>query len=156
MQIVQTTLNQTYPRFYVCSSYLQLWWRSNQKWSCYHPDYIFTIICPTEIKWQVTLVWIVRSPRNPTRPKLYGCPHYLHVWWRFSQKWNRYCPDNIFLSLWGPQARVTLMPTVETWPKSKSEILCPSSLSASLMKILSQMKSLSSGQQFPNYLSVGD
>ena len=42
------------------------------------------------------------------------------------------------------------------WAKSNfSEILCLSSLSASLMKIRSKMKSLSSRQHFPHYMSVG-
>ena len=30
---------------------------------------------------------------------------------------NRYHPDNIFLSLWGPHGQVTLLPKVETGPK---------------------------------------
>ena len=72
--------------------------------------------------------------------------HYLQVWWRFNQKWNCYCLDNIFLrlSLLGPQGRVTLMLIDQTGPKSNlSEILYLSSLSASLMRIRSKMKLLS-------------
>ena len=46
------------------------------------------------------------------------------------------------------------MPIVKTGPKSNlSKILCPSLLSASLMKIQYKMKSLLSGQHFPK--SVG-
>ena len=44
----------------VCPCYLplslQVWQRSNQKWSHYHPDNIFPIICLWETKGQVTLM----------------------------------------------------------------------------------------------------
>ena len=61
--------------------------------------------------------------------------------------------------LMSPQGQVTLMPLNETGPKSNlSKILCLTSLSACLMKILSNIKSLSSGQYFPHnmYLTMGD
>ena len=33
--------NRTRPWFYGCPRYLQVWWRSDQKWSCYPADNIF-------------------------------------------------------------------------------------------------------------------
>ena len=74
---------------------------------------------------------------------------------RFDKKWNCYHPD-IFRSLWSAQGRVTLMPIVKSGPKSNlSEILWLSSLLASLMRILSKIKSLLPGQHFPYYTSMG-
>ena len=43
---------------------------------------------------------------------------------KIDQKWNRYRPDSIFLSLWGPQGQATLMPRVETGPKSNLSEMC--------------------------------
>ena len=45
--------NQTCPRFYGCPRYLQVWWRSDQKWSCYPPDNIFPIIS----LWELSVAW---------------------------------------------------------------------------------------------------
>ena len=40
---------------------MQVWWRSDQKWSRYRPDNIFPITCLRETKGQVTFMWIVRA-----------------------------------------------------------------------------------------------
>ena len=61
-------------------------------------------------------------PKNLTRPRFYGCPLYLQVWWSANQKWNCYLVD-IFLSLWGPQGQVTLVPIVKSGPKLKLSVL---------------------------------
>ena len=58
-----------------------------------------------------------------------------------------------FSEVFGPSRAGNSHAIVESEPKSKfSEILCLSSLPASLMKILLKMKSLSSGQHFHHYI----
>ena len=95
---------------------------------------------------------VANSPANSwkwAKIELYSYPHFPQVWWIFSQKWNGYHPNNIFLSLRGHQGRVTLMQTDETRPKSNMyKILCLFLLSASLI-IWSKMKKLLSDNIFP-------
>ena len=81
--------------------------------------------------------------------RFYGCPGYLQVWRRFDQKW--------MLKFFIPQGWVTQKWIVWSGPKSNSsEILWLSLLPASLMKIQSKMKLLSSRQLFSHYKSMGD
>ena len=116
---------------------------SIKKWNRHRPD-IFSIICLWETKGQVNFMWTVLSAPNSNLSKIVWLP-----------SWNRYRPDNIFLSLWSPQGRETLMPSVESGPKPNvSEIKWLPLLSASLMKIRSKMKLLPPGQQFPHYMSM--
>ena len=52
--------NRTYRRSYACPCYLQVWWRSNQKWSLYQPD-ISQLYVYGSLKGQIThancLIW---------------------------------------------------------------------------------------------------
>ena len=99
-------------------------------------------------QWQVIPMRIVRTDRNSNSSEIYGCPDYLQVWRWFNQKWRRYPPDNSFsmISLWWICSVLKGSKwIVRSGPKSNSsDILWLSSLPASLTKILSKMKSVSS------------
>ena len=125
----------------------------DQKWNRYHPNNIFRSLWGPQ--GRLTLMPIVETWPNWTCPRFYICPRYLHVWCRSDQKWNRCRPDNVFpiKCLWETKGQVPLMWIVRSVSKSNlSKILWLSSLSASLMKSQSQMKSLSCGQHFPKSL----
>ena len=97
-----------------------------------------------------------------TRSRCYSCPGYLQVWSWFNQKSRHYPPDNIFsiISLLDfffiAQGRVTPKWIFRSGLKlNSSDMLWLSLLPASLTKIQSKIKSLSSGQHFPHYKSMG-
>ena len=92
--------NSTHPRFYGCPAYLQDWWRSDQKWSSYCPDNIFSIISLWEIfsslKGKSLQSEYSDLTRNRTCSRFYGFPYYLQVRRRSDQNYTRYRSDNIF------------------------------------------------------------
>ena len=98
------------------------------------PDHIFSIICHCETKGQVTLMWIFCSGPKLVQNVMAVCiicksdedliKNEVAIVW------------TLFSCLLDPQGQVTLMPIVETGPKSYlSNILSMSKFSASLMKI---------------------
>ena len=161
MPIVPTALKLNSPGFYVCPCHMLVWWRSNQKWSCYHPENISPLynVCLTETKWQVNLVWIVRSDPKSNSFKILWLSYLPAGLMNIQSKIKSLSSGNIFLGLWGPQGQVTLMSIIATGLKlSLSEILCLPLLSLSLINILPKMKSLSSEQYFPHghFITMGN
>ena len=125
------------------------------KMKCYHADSIFPIICVTETKWQVTLMWIVWSDPKTNLSKilwLSSLPASLmKIWSKMKLLSSRHFLMSLRLS------RAVTHANCGKWAKIKLVLsLLPALESASLTKIQSKMKSLSSRQHFPHYMSMGD
>ena len=69
---------RTHPRFYVCPSYLKVWWRSKQKWRRYRVHNILTIISVWE-NFHRSIGASKSKANNPICPKIEHVRDFMHV-----------------------------------------------------------------------------
>ena len=156
--MVRSGWNPNSSRLLSCPGYLQVWWRSNQKWRCYCVHIIFPIISLWGKKidakgWVIPkrIFWSGRKSNSSEYLCLSLLPaSFTKIRTKMQTLW---CPQHFFSSA---QGQITPK-LIYRWGRNSnsSKILWLSWLPASLIMIQSKMKVLLYSQHFPHDKSMG-